>query len=201
MIPAALGFRAHTGWAAVVAVAGPARDPDVILSRRIELADPPLPESAQVYHAAAELPPAAAEKLVRETTERACSRATAALRAIVAELGAAGRRAVASGIVGSHARLPSTVADIVRSHALIHSAEGHLYREALASASQACDLAVLGIPAKELSGHATRAIALSAAVLRTRISEAGRAVGRPWAQDQKESMLIAWVALVSQSHT
>src|SRR5262249_2600265 len=99
MIPAALGFRAHTGWAAVVAVAGSPRGPDAVLRRRIELWDVAPAGSAHVYHAAAELAPAAAEKLVHEATERVRACATAALRHLVAELGGAGRQAVRSGIV------------------------------------------------------------------------------------------------------
>ena len=40
MTHAALGLRAHSGWAALVAVAGTRGAPAVIDRRRIELADP-----------------------------------------------------------------------------------------------------------------------------------------------------------------
>ena len=49
---AALGFRAHSGWAALVAVAGTPQSGQVLLRRRIELADPKVPGSKQPYHAA-----------------------------------------------------------------------------------------------------------------------------------------------------
>ena len=38
--PAALGLRAHSGWAALVVVAGPRSSPAVVDRRRIELIDP-----------------------------------------------------------------------------------------------------------------------------------------------------------------
>lgn len=39
--PAALGLRAHSGWAALVAVGGTARAPHVIGRRRIDMAKGP----------------------------------------------------------------------------------------------------------------------------------------------------------------
>src|SRR2546427_12422469 len=114
MTPAALGFRAHTGWAAVIAVTGPVGAPQVALRARIELYEPPLPESAEIYHAAAELALPAAEQRVREATAKARAKATAALRKLVAELRAAGQPAVATGIVLSNGRLPSELAAIPR---------------------------------------------------------------------------------------
>jgi hypothetical protein len=47
---AALGLRAHTGWAALVVVAGSKRSPAVIQRKRIELADRDVPGSMQPYH-------------------------------------------------------------------------------------------------------------------------------------------------------
>src|SRR5512146_1057958 len=47
-----LGLRAHSGWAAIVVVAGTLRSPEILLRRSIELADPKVPGSKQPYHAA-----------------------------------------------------------------------------------------------------------------------------------------------------
>ena len=43
----ALGFRAHSGWAALVAIAGTVDAPRVLERRRIAIADPELPSSKQ----------------------------------------------------------------------------------------------------------------------------------------------------------
>src|SRR5437879_6805545 len=66
---AALGFRAHSGWAALVVVAAPSRSPAVIDRRRIELVDLGIPK--QPYHAAQKLDLKEAEELVRRGHERA----------------------------------------------------------------------------------------------------------------------------------
>jgi hypothetical protein len=52
LIRAALGLRAHSGWAARVAMAGTARGPAVVERRRILTADPAIRGSKQPYHAA-----------------------------------------------------------------------------------------------------------------------------------------------------
>src|SRR5207302_3992199 len=47
---AAIGFRPHSGWACLIAVAGPLGALHVIERRRIELADRATPGSAQPFH-------------------------------------------------------------------------------------------------------------------------------------------------------
>ena len=49
---AALGFRVHSGWTAMVAVARPLSKPVVLERRRIETADAAILGSKQPYHAA-----------------------------------------------------------------------------------------------------------------------------------------------------
>src|ERR1700680_928224 len=94
---AVLGFRAHPGCAAVVAVGG-SRDAPVVLTRtRIELADPEVPESIQPYHSASELEPAAAEKFIRRCAVVAKQMARKAIRGLMAELQGDGRAVVACG--------------------------------------------------------------------------------------------------------
>src|SRR5258708_3996478 len=49
---AALGFRAHSGWAVGVVVTGSRSNLEVLERRRIEIADAAIPGSKQPYHAA-----------------------------------------------------------------------------------------------------------------------------------------------------
>ena len=56
MRTAALGLRAHSGWAALVAVAGDGTSVEVLERRRIEMTDPRRPLSKQPYHEAEDLP-------------------------------------------------------------------------------------------------------------------------------------------------
>ncbi len=192
---AALGFRAHTGWAAAVAVAGAHGMPKVVARRRLDLLDRVDEKTAQVYHAAADLPLDEAERLVRRTTEAAANKARAGLRDLVAELRRAEYDVVASGVVLGNGRLPQSLKAILRSHPLVHTAEGELYRRALVGASEACGLDVTGVSARDLYAQASKVLGEPEDRLRLRLTEAGRDVGSPWTQDQKESMLVAWLAL------
>jgi hypothetical protein len=83
---------------------------------------------------------------------------------------------------------------ILDSHAPIHAAEGELFRNALATACEANGLRVVTVPAKALYGRAAAALGLDGSALERRLAEIGKAAGRPWSQDQKESTLAAWIA-------
>jgi hypothetical protein len=194
---AAVGFRAHTGWAAAVTVVGPVSSPKVVGRRRVVLTEPGNEQSAAVYHAVRDLPLAAAEKLVQQVTQAARRTASAALRAMITELRAGGYEATASGVVLGTGRLPSTLEAILRSHPLVHTAEGELFRQALIGASEACDLRVTGVVGRELYELGSKELGMRVDALRECVTRAGRGVGKPWGQDEKESMLVAWLAMAT----
>lgn len=201
---AALGFRAHTGWAASVAVAsaGPADHAPVVLERsRVDLAASRDVESAQVFHAAADLALPAARKLIDRASSEAEHRARAAIDGACAALAAVGHRVVAVGVVLGSGRLPDALEAILKSHPLIHTAEGELYRSALMRAGEARGLSVTGVAGKQLLARAALVLAVDADQLRRQLGELGRAIGKPWAQDQKESALVAWLALAGVQST
>ena len=81
-----LGFRVHSGWAAVVAVRGPVSSPAVVDRRRIELADPAIIGSLQPFHAAAELDPVAAEELIKQRADSTNALALQSLRQLIDDL-------------------------------------------------------------------------------------------------------------------
>src|SRR5438477_5274000 len=66
---AALGCRAHTGWAALVVVAGGIARPEVVFRGRAELGDPAGRVRRNVYQASRRLEPTEAAALV-EAAER-----------------------------------------------------------------------------------------------------------------------------------
>lgn len=147
---AAIGFRAHSGWAVLVAVAGSPRLFDVIDRRRINLADPAIPGSVQPYHAAESLQFADAERLLDRCADSSRRLAHRALRTAIDDLRASGYRVAACGLLLASGRpLPSLKATLA-SHALIHTAEGELFREVLADASRRCDLPIVKVREREL---------------------------------------------------
>jgi hypothetical protein len=180
----ALGLRAHSGWAAMVAVAGTVDTLKVLERRRITIADAELPGAKQPYHAAAELPFAEAEALVREAVESSRALAREAMAAAVQTLRLQGHEVAGCGIVlGSGKALPG-LEGILASHALIHTAEGEMFREVLVWAAHELGLTVTGVRAKELD-----------AVMLGRIDSFGKLIGPPWTEDQKYATVAALMAL------
>jgi hypothetical protein len=196
MTRAALGFRVHTGWAALVATVGPAREPDVVDRRRVEMIaghDPGKPPF--VYHAAALLALPEARRMVRAQQAIACQHARVAVSAAVEELRARGHRVVGGAIIGGNRALDSPFETILASHALIHAAEAELYRGAIADACETLKLPVTMVPANQLYAQAMKRFGGDKESLRRALTNAGRAIGKPWTLDQKESLLVALLAL------
>jgi hypothetical protein len=194
----ALGFRVHTGWAALVALGGPVASPRVLERRRLSLTSQNDHDAVFVFHAAAELPAAAAEKSIESARRIAREAADLALGKLLAELKAASLVVVGAAFPASaRAELPA-LPDVLRSHALIHAAESLLYRTALMEASEAQGLTVTLIDAKQLLSCAAKASATRPETLKRRVQELGRGLGAPWTTDQKDATLAALVALVGR---
>jgi hypothetical protein len=193
MAQVAIGFRAHTGWAVAVALAGPPTAPAVVDRRRLDLTDPEVPR--QAFHAAAGLDAGAAEALVERAARTAETLAELAVCRLAEELRSAGHRLAGAGVVLGGGRRLGTIAQVLASHPAMHAAEGELYREVLLHAAAACGLPVTGVPERDLHDRATAVLGVPAPDLRRRMTELGRACGAPWAQDQKSAALAAWLTL------
>src|SRR5690242_1872494 len=121
---AALGFRLHTGWAALVAVTGGFEQTKILLRRRLELlpADGSIPRF--VYHSAAEMTAAESAALVKRAAAAAHKTAAAALKEAVEELRRMGVAVHGAGIPTGSTTVPGELDRILKSHPLIHAAEG-----------------------------------------------------------------------------
>jgi hypothetical protein len=194
---AALGFRVHSGWAALVAVAG--SPPTVIDRRRIAIADPAIAGSMQPFHAAEGLASAKAERLIQRCSESTQRLARGALGAAIDRLRQTGHEVVGCGVLLGSGRPLPPLPQLLASHALIHTAEGEFFRDAVVDAAGHCGLAVTGVKERELLARAAADLRTSADDLQRRLAELGRAVGPPWQQDQKQAALVAWLALKTPS--
>jgi len=176
----ALGLRAHSGWAALVAAAETLDAVRVLERRRIVIADAEMPGSKQPYHAAAELTFPEAEALVRKAMESSRALALEVISAAVNRLRSQGHEVMACGVLlGSGKALPG-LEKILRSHASIHTAEGAMFRDALVWAAKECQLPVTGVPEKDLDASSLK-----------RIAPIGKLIGPPWTQDQKTAAVAA----------
>jgi hypothetical protein len=179
----ALGFRAHSGWAVVVAVAGSIAEPIVLDRRRIITADPAIPGSKQPYHAAEPLGIEAAEALIARCRDRSTSLANDAVSAMVSQL--ASYQVVGAGLVEASGRPLPGLAAILKSHALIHTAEGEFFREVLIRAAEHCSLPITRVKERDIRD------------LQSKINHLGRTLGPPWTQDEKLASIAAWKALAT----
>jgi len=180
----------------VVAVAGSGAEPAVVLRRRVELSRR---TPRQPFHAAEGRPFAAAEALIRRSTDEAAALAERALRELLAELRAAGCEPVTSGILLAAGRPLPDLREILGSHALIHSAEGELFRDVVRQASARAGLQVVSVRERELEAGAARALNRSAAELTRVVAGWGKELGPPWTQDEKRAALVAWLALAHRT--
>ena len=174
--PAAVGFRAHSGWATAVAIAGPVETPVVITRRRIEMG------LAQPYHASVGLELGEARQLIADCETRAASLAATAIRGIVTDVRALGHQVTCCGLLLASGRPLPPLESILASHPLLHTAEGELFRDALRAACRECGLRLTTIKERDLKMEGLAAI---------------DAPGPPWRQDQKLAALAAIQALRS----
>ena len=193
--PVALGFRAHSGWAAAVAVAAAPGGIGVIDRRRIDLADPNIPGSVQPYHAAEGMALKPAETYITRCISSTRDLARRAMKDLIDELHRRGYSIASCGILLASGKPLPGLASILASHALIHTAEGELYREAIIHTSDRLKIPVTAIKERELFEQGAHRLRMSADALQGRINDIGRAIGPPWRQDQKYAAIAAWLAL------
>src|SRR5262249_45869106 len=130
---AAIGFKAHTGWASAIVVAEAGSGIEGLAKDRGGMIDGF--EAAAVYHRgherglSAEEARPIIESALRDSVARA-KESIAAMAASTADRFSLDRAAV---LAGAGRPLPALDA-ILRSHPLVHAAEGELYRDALARA-------------------------------------------------------------------
>lgn len=194
---AAVGCRAHTGWAALVVIAGDAAHLDVVARHRIELADPAGGVPRAVYQRSRGLQLAEAAARVATAEGIATERAAAALESAIRQAGDAGLLVRRCGVVVGNLSAAVPLESILASHALAHAAEGRLYQEALLDGAQASGLDPIAVARASIWDEACWSLGVSVEELKRRIGDLRREVGAPWAEDQKLAALAALLALAA----
>jgi hypothetical protein len=200
LTPASLALRVHSGWAALVAVAGEVRSPRIVLRRRLEMIETGDARAKQPYHAAEGMGVPEARAFLGQLSRSATARASDGLNAATSELGRSGWTPRTLGILQAAGRLPPDLGSVLASHALIHTADGEHFRHALARAGEELGLAVVRLRERDLEARASAALGLRPAVLKERVSRLGRDLGPPWTADQKLAALLGWL-LLADPHT
>lgn len=196
---AAIGCRAHTGWAALVVVAGGIARPEVVLRERAELGDPSGRVRRNAYHAARTLELDAAAELVEAARRIAAEQAALALERASGRASEKGAVISSCAVVAGAAARDARLETILRSHALVHAAEGRLYQGALLEGAESRGLNAIAVPKQSIWEHAEADLGVDRDELRQWIDQLRRELGPPWAQDQKLAALVAWIALARSS--
>ncbi len=186
-----MGFRVHSGWAALVTVAGRPESPKVLQRRRIQIADRGIPGSSQPFHHAKELGIGEAQAYLDECKDLSRGLASAALKKAIGDL--RDHQVFACSVLLSSGRVTAGLEATLASHAAIHTAEGNFFRDSIVSAVEASKLRCEKIKEKALLETAAAAFHIDD--LDARMRALGKLIGPPWRQDEKFAALAAWLVL------
>ncbi|HVH70234.1 MAG TPA: hypothetical protein VNB49_03875 [Candidatus Dormibacteraeota bacterium] len=197
MRQAAVGLRVHSGWSAMVAVCVEKGAPRVLARERVQLVETFTYRFRQPYHTAEKMPLGEARKFVSRVQAEAGKLAYRAIHSAQADLEKQGITLTRFALLLASGRVLPSFEKILASHALIHTADGELFREALLSGAKGCGLEMIGIKERELLERGRQMLRVQSTVLLRRITELGKIFGSPWSQDEKFATLAAWLALGS----
>jgi hypothetical protein len=188
----ALGFRPHTGWSTVIALAS-VDEPLVLARERMDLSDPGGPR--QAYHAASGEDLETARAVVRRAERETRSAAVRGIEGLVARLRELGHEPVAVALPLGGSAIPDSLERILAAHPLMHAAEGDLTRQAIADAAAEHSLRLTQVPGRDIAAQAGAMLGRSD--LDDVLAGLGRALGPPWRKDEREATLLAWLALAT----
>jgi hypothetical protein len=192
---AALGFRMHSGWGVLVAVAGDAGSVEVLDRKRIVITDPRMPGASQPYHHAAKLGVEEWEEHISNCAAAAERLALAAIEQVVRELEGREYRIEGAAVLLATGRPLPALEKILGSHPLIHTAEGEFFRSSIRKACEQSKISVEGIRERDLEQRVKTAFGNAAGRVQRNIATAGSSIGAPWTKDHKTAALAALVVL------
>jgi hypothetical protein len=192
---AAVGFRVHSGWSALVTVSLENGVPAVLSRERVHLVETFSYRFRQPYHTAGRMPLEKARAFVAESLSEAKRLAGRALRTAQTDLGKQGYEVAHCALLLASGKTLPGLESILHSHALIHTADGELFREALRHSSADCGLEIACMKELELLDCGVKALRTKRDKLLRRLTELGAGFGAPWTQDEKYAALAAWLVL------
>ena len=199
MDQAALGFRVHSGWTSLVAIALEDGSPIVLLRQRPHLVKTFTYEFRQPYHTAEKVPRSDAQGVIARIQAEARSLAYTAIRSIQKKLRTEGYELKYCGLLLASGRQLPSLAQILKSHALIHTADGELFRNVLLHASKRSGVEIFTAKESELMQCSAEELGLQPEEIKDRLADLGVGLGPPWTQDEKLASLIAWMSLAKRS--
>jgi len=201
MKTAAVGFRVHSGWTSLVAVALEKGQPVVLARQRPHLVGTFSYTFRQPYHTAEKMSLEEAAAFLERQRSEAHRFAVVALKSAQADVGQQGYKLSCAALLLASGRTLPKLAKILAAHSLIHTADGEFFRGALLHACAKCQLAINTIKERELLAIASAKLRRNPAALTKFLTALGKPLGAPWSQDEKFAALAAWVTCCETYHS
>ncbi len=195
MKPAALGFRVHSGWTSLIALALEENQPIILARQRPHLVTTFSYTFRQPYHTAEKMDLTEAQTFLNQQRDESRVLALSALRAAQTEAAQQGYKLTRAALLLASGRPLPELPKILTSHSIIHTADGEFFREALLHACSRAHLAVTPIKERELLAIASTTLRRKPGALTRFVNDLGKPLGSPWTQDEKFATLAAWLAL------
>src|SRR5437660_7845352 len=126
---AAVGFRVHSGWSAVVAVSLEKGAPVVLARQRVHLVETFTYEFRQPYHTAEKMLAGQAREFISRMQLETRRLAYSAIQELASRTQEQGVKLTRCGLLRATGRALPEMDKILASHALIHTGDGELVRE------------------------------------------------------------------------
>jgi hypothetical protein len=191
----ALGFKSHSGWAALVALGKLDGQLELVRRARIPLVEENELWAKQPYHAAEGLDSKEARLIVKRGVDAATCTAKREVRKAVKELTNEGHQVKSCGLLVGSEMPDWSVDEILAVHFRMHKAEGVLFRDVIEKAAADTQLKCVTIPEKTLLEYAQKALNTTASNLVQTLTALGKSAGPPWGKDQRDAALAAMIAL------
>jgi hypothetical protein len=195
MKKAAVGFSVHSGWCVLVAVSLEKSAPTLLTRQRVQLVETFSYKFRQPYHTAEKMPFEKAAGFIAEVQAEAENLAHRSLRAVQLDLEKKRYRVDRGALLLASGRPLPELPMILRSHALIHTADGELFRNAISKACERLNISVTAIRECELNQRATTAFGNASITVQRIISTLRSSIGPPWTKDHKSATLAAALIL------
>lgn len=192
---AAIGFRVHSGWAAMVAVALEDGLPVVLERRKLQLVKTFSYTFRQPYHTAEKMPLNEAAEFVRSVENESNELALAGIRSTQEELQKVDYKLSGCALLLASGRALPELGKILASHAMIHTADGELFRDSIRHSCERVKLPLNAIKERELLATASKRLNKRPQFLNRHVAALGKSLGPPWTQDEKFATLAAWLVL------
>jgi len=199
MKAAAVGVRMHSGWGVTVTMSGRHGAVELLDRREIVVADDAVEGSKQPYHFAAELNREDAHAHLAKCAKSSSRLALNAFKQLIEDMRSRDISVVGGAILEASGRPLPALDVVLKSHSLIHAAEGEFYRMVVREAFARLGSPWVGLRERELKAEAARAFVAATSSLLQELGQLGKIHGPPWKQDHKTCAAAAMILLAAPS--